>query len=186
MENRMNKITAQIEIYDKKIKKLYLYQSGKDIDKFAADYSSWKGNEKFVNELYKFLSQKYPWRHWGVVVFDGKYTPYYQRIEQHGGHQKYGLHGRNIIVGSKGSRWLASPEVRKYAKNLVENFSERYSSCSDVFDANYPHGYNQASFRFSIYGCVRRWTDLWVTGEIFYMKPGRSFSLFLFNPKFKD
>ena len=71
-----------------------------EVDKISKDCKNW-GHVDFRDKVYNFLTEKYPWRYWWVLVYDdvaGFNNHAYEYVGATGHHQLR-HYGRNFMVG---------------------------------------------------------------------------------------
>jgi hypothetical protein len=77
----------------------YHAQSNKDIERYAGDHSNLHNND-FTNSLYHFLTTKYFWRDWMVLIYKDISGSDVHYVHECSGVIKFRNHGRNIVVAS--------------------------------------------------------------------------------------
>ncbi|XP_062616383.1 uncharacterized protein LOC134278078 [Saccostrea cucullata] len=95
-EEKIFKLIDHIREIDEDMRYNYMDQVKEDISVLSAKMYG-RSNKDFADTLYKFLSQKYEWRKWVVVVFNAD-VPNKIRLAQNAIQQT--PHGRNVIVAS--------------------------------------------------------------------------------------
>ncbi|KAK3094525.1 hypothetical protein FSP39_002862 [Pinctada imbricata] len=98
-DERIQQLVSEMIKFDRKVADRYGKQSEKDTDVILANMFG-ASNKDVADVLYPFLSQKYDWRNWLVVVYDPLYGGDKHYVRFCGGFHRFRTHGRNTVVAS--------------------------------------------------------------------------------------
>jgi hypothetical protein len=96
---KISKVRSKMSYIDNLVASKYHAQSDKDIERYAGDHSNLHNND-FTNSLYKFLTTKYFWRDWMVLIYKDISGNDVHYVHECSGVIKFRNHGRNIVVAS--------------------------------------------------------------------------------------
>ncbi|KAK3085664.1 hypothetical protein FSP39_006882 [Pinctada imbricata] len=93
---------------DNEIKRNYLNQTKKDLAKLLRDGAG-ETHDRFAKMAYHFLTEKYSWRDWIVVVYDELAGGDKHWVKHCGGTSIFRTHGRNTVIASVPKSKMAIP-----------------------------------------------------------------------------
>lgn len=96
---KIAKVKSKMIAIDNLVASKYNTQTVADVDRVLSDHSN-LNTDDFANTLYNFLTKKYFWRDWMVVVYKDITGNDNHYLHQCGGVIRQKRYGKNIVVSS--------------------------------------------------------------------------------------
>ncbi|XP_033099815.1 uncharacterized protein LOC117103382 [Anneissia japonica] len=143
-EDHIIQLTDHMQEVDQKVTNAWKSQSVEDLSTKLASLNG-KSNSDFADKFYDFVSKKYDWRDWNVVVYNPISGQDNHRIRACNGKHYYRTHGRNVIMGSVDqskaaiNRGIALDVFRKaktvYTYQFIFGYHQGPWGATNVFDS---------------------------------------------------
>nr|AKV63164.1 N-U8 [Pinctada fucata] len=100
-EGRIQRLTDRMQEVDSNVRDKYIEQAEKDTEGVLTERDG-ASNEVAASAIYSFLTAKFEWRNWLVVVYNSMSASNYkeQQYQHCGGFKRFEFKGRNTIVAS--------------------------------------------------------------------------------------